>query len=166
MDSKYLKNQRKGHDGQECYNLTIDNYSYEKRRINNNSIMWYCKKWRTTRCNAHVKTSLDRQILQKKNDHNHSPLSNSHILIEEARRNLRETAVANRRESTQSICIREADRIVKINNMNLECPDVSKATKLLYNHPKTLHYHRRKAAPSLPDTIESIVLTDQYTMCS
>ena len=41
MESKYLKNQRKGHDGQECYNLTIDNYSYEKRRTNNNSIMWY-----------------------------------------------------------------------------------------------------------------------------
>ena len=105
--------------------LSLKTTLTKKKRVNNNTIMWYCKKWRTTHYSAQVKTTLDRQVIYHKNDHNHSPLSDSHILFQDARRNLREKAVTNRRESAKSICrYREADRLVKINNMDLECPGV------------------------------------------
>lgn len=62
MGTKYFKKHRKGHDDQE-YDGHDKKLLSRKKRVNNNSIMWFCKKWRTTCCNAQVKTTLDRQIL-------------------------------------------------------------------------------------------------------
>ena len=161
-----LTTQRKGSLGQDCFNLVLNNYLYEIKRTNKDSIVWYCKHYRDTRCKSQIKTNLNKEILHQSGEHTHLPLSDSHLVFKDARIGLREKAIINRRESARSMCIREADRLVLKHGMNLEGQDVSNSTKLIYNHFDSLNYHRRKMAPALPKTIEGIVLPEQYTTCS
>ena len=133
-----LKTQRGGD------HLVLENFTYELRRKNKDSIMWCCTQWRVTRCNAQVKTNNNREVLIQKGEHDHPPLSDSHLIFKAALPDLHEKAVQNRRESARSLCLREADKLVNLNEMNLESQEIAKSSKLIYNHVKSLEYHRRK----------------------
>ena len=157
--SKIIKNQR-GYD-----NLIIDNYIHEKRRTIKSTITWYCTQYRITRCPATVKTDLENNVQSIKGQHNHEPLTDAHIIFKEARTELHKKACSELRQSSGSLCIREVDAIVKKHEMTID-QEVALASKLIYNHPPSLRYHRRKTTPALPKTIESIELPESYTKCS
>ena len=160
MDSKTIQTKRDG------INLLVNNYVYEVRRRNKDSIAWCCVEWRKTRCSATIKTNLINQVLSQFGEHQHAPLTSVEIIFKENRPELHALAKTNRRDSSNSICIREADRLIRENGLNISNQDVLKASSIIYKHSRSLDYHRRKETSILPKTIESIVLPKNYTICS
>ena len=101
-------------------------------------------------------TDLNKVVISQFKDHNHEPKSDAEIIFKAALPDLHEKAVANRRESTKSLCLREVDRLIKDHQMCMT-PSVAKATNTIYNHARSLDYWRKKDTPTLAKTIEKIV---------
>ena len=121
--NKIIKNQRGGD------NLVIDNYLHEKRRVNKTTIKWYFTKFRKLYCPVSVTTDLNYYVQSIKGQHNHEPLTDSHIIFKEAIPELHEKACNEIRDSSTSICIRKVNELVKANEMKID-QEMALASKL------------------------------------
>lgn len=71
MVTQKIKTQREGS------HLVVENYTFEKRGTNKTELMWFCTEYRKIKCNAQVKTNLNREVVSQKGIHQHPPLSDS-----------------------------------------------------------------------------------------
>ena len=127
MDTKTLKSQRQGDS------LIVDNYLFNKGKINKNGkVRWYCKNRKTKNCKVSVVTINSTNTIESvEGEHNHTSISNAEIIFKTAISEVTESAIQSKKKSAQSICNTAINDILKSEDLDPTDPAVAKAAKII-----------------------------------